>query len=39
MRINGDHWEDEEGRRLLLRGANLGGDSKVPTRPGRRHAP
>jgi hypothetical protein len=33
MKISGDHWIDEEGRRLLLRGANLGGDSKVPSRP------
>jgi hypothetical protein len=33
MRIDGDHWIDEEGRRLVLRGANLGGDSKVPARP------
>ena len=33
MRIVGDRWRDDEGRRLLLRGANLGGDCKVPTRP------
>jgi hypothetical protein len=33
MTIRGDHWVDDEGRRLVLRGANLGGDSKVPTRP------
>jgi hypothetical protein len=33
MRVDGDHWVDEEGRRLVLRGANLGGDCKVPTRP------
>lgn len=33
MRIVGDRWRDDEERRLLLRGANLGGDSKVPARP------
>jgi len=33
MRIQGDHWVDELGRRLVLRGANLGGDCKVPVRP------
>lgn len=33
LRIVGDRWRDEEGRRLVLRGANLGGDSKVPARP------
>jgi len=33
MRVRDDHWVDEEGRRLILRGANLGGDCKVPTRP------
>ena len=33
MTIIGDHWVDGEGRRLVLRGANLGGDCKVPTRP------
>ncbi len=33
MRVSGDHWMDDEGRRLVLRGANLGGDCKVPTRP------
>ncbi len=33
MTISGDHWMDGEGRRLVLRGANLGGDSKVPARP------
>ena len=33
MRIQGDHWIDESGRRLVLRGVNLGGDCKVPARP------
>jgi len=33
MRINGDHWVDEAGRRLLLRGMNVGGDCKVPAKP------
>jgi hypothetical protein len=33
MIVSGDHWLDKEGRRLVLRGANLGGDCKVPTRP------
>jgi hypothetical protein len=33
MRVSGDHWVDAEGRRLVLRGANLGGDCKVPVRP------
>ena len=33
MRVEGNHWTDGEGRRLVLRGANLGGDCKVPKRP------
>jgi hypothetical protein len=33
MRTDGIWFKDESGRTLLLRGANLGGSSKVPTRP------
>jgi len=33
MRIQGNHWVDDEGRRLVLRGVNTGGDCKVPTKP------
>ncbi|HET7838483.1 MAG TPA: cellulase family glycosylhydrolase, partial [Rectinemataceae bacterium] len=33
MQIIGESWRDEEGRRLVLRGVNLGGDCKVPSRP------
>jgi hypothetical protein len=33
MKIVDDRWRDEEGRRLVLRGVNLGGDSKVPVHP------
>jgi hypothetical protein len=34
MRVDGDHWIDDKGRRLVLRGIKLGGDCKVPVRPG-----
>ncbi len=38
MKIAGDHFTDDFGRHLILRGLNLGGDSKVPTKPdGRSH--
>lgn len=33
MVVKGDRWVDEEGRRLVLRGANLSGSAKVPLEP------
>jgi hypothetical protein len=33
MRVQGDHWVDEAGRRLVLRGVNAGGDCKIPVKP------
>ena len=33
MRIDGPWFKDEEGRTLLLRGANVGGGAKIPARP------
>ncbi len=33
IHIEGSHFKDELGRSLMLRGVNLGGSSKVPTRP------
>ncbi|MGC9357525.1 MAG: cellulase family glycosylhydrolase [Anaerolineae bacterium] len=33
MRIDGRWFKDEQGRTLLLRGINLGGSTKVPSRP------
>ncbi|MDP2790545.1 MAG: cellulase family glycosylhydrolase [Rectinemataceae bacterium] len=38
MEIRGDHFTDEAGRSLILRGLNLGGNCKVPVSPdGRTH--
>ena len=33
IRITGSHFTDEHNRRLILRGVNLGGSTKVPFRP------
>jgi hypothetical protein len=33
METRGDKWFDDEGRRLILRGVNLGGDCKIPAKP------
>lgn len=38
MEIRGNRFVDDEGRRLILRGVNLGGSTKVPVNPdGRTH--